>query len=1504
MIATQQIFSRKRAGCVRFALFLFSIAVFCPPQGLAVTGRTVDAKVDFGAVGDGVADDTAKLQTALNYLSTNLLLDAGVCLYLPEGTYKITNQLTFVAATNAVARTFQGITIRGNGMNGPGASVISSTSTNGALRFNVNDDFVLYNFKVQIQDLQFVAGVANAGAAIEVAKLTDTNIWLRTTPWLRNVEITRANTNCYFTYGFKGTGMLRAVFTDVNVTGQRPGMACGILLTNHYGYDVSGCFFSDADVAVDSKDGGEGNSLNNTTITNVNIGVRMQVGVANVSSSGGGTINCRISAHQIGVYIDKKSFATFHNTMFSGCGGSGACTNIYASKLRQSIVADNTFVGGSNQYGIVLAEDRVDIDSQNTIAYNQFGSFGTSVAIDTNVSLTKIIDNSNIQSNIVDNGINTYIVHGTPRPFYDSPAAHDTDEDLRWNSIATNYGSVINVTNYGARGDGVTDDTTALTNAMAALKSRLDSTGQGALYFPAGRYRTSKQLVLIQSEANWQKMAIYGDGSQVSVIEKATGFGTGIFKITCTSQVPTRVHNIRLSPTQLNSGTAFELIQQNGTNNGARSLIMHDVLINGSGNGYFTTAIVGQGLVRPLFQSCWSDSGGGAGSSGMKISGGYGFDWQGGKFGDMTAIAGSVDSLGGAVTIRGPGFCAGLNTRTGLTVNANGGTFALYRAHINALNCLVVSNASAASFALTETLWGGMGYDAPSSSLRFSNCTNIVVRDASLYSAPGTNRPLNTFIVLEGDRNQNVDISGNMLRFGDYEGTGINIAPGTANVSVYDNRFFNLPAIDIVNGEPTAAIALLPMEYRPELAGYWDMEEGTNSTVYGRNYLQHGTISGATWVAGKYGTGLLFDGINDRVTIDTPQFKEVMTNFTLMVWVKPAKGISGDTQGGGQSYVVSGASPDTNANHAAVNLSVGTNGIKVVENGATNAPAVIDWTGTVSPAMWTHVAVTYSNGVPRLYIDGVLMATGAASAGTVPHPGGSSWGGDSWGWYQGSMDEVRMIDRPLSAVEINVEANGAICDFNGSQATISAFTTAADWDGGAFPANDLILNIARFNKTSYANQFTNASYSLNGLIFGDGVTATADTTITISGQTGQQLKLGDSGIVMNAGAGKATINKIQLGADQSWINNSTNTLSVGTLGNLSSNIPYIVTLAGTGPIKITGVISDNAAGTTAVNVYGAAVTLSGANTFAGGTTVSAETLTGASSGALGAGNVTVSNGAALVLQNNAAIHTGVNLVLGPNAALTLAFTGSDKIGRLSLDGGTSWLTNGTYNATALGVLGTGTYTGSGSLDVGYYTLTGSATGNGTVSPASTNVLLGSSANFLITASNYYRIASLTTNGTSVGLAFDNNSTATNFVWSNVQVAGALVATFTEQITADPANTPYWWLAQYGLTNFTADAMLDADRDGLLTWQEYIAGTNPTNPASNFRITGSSTTSQGTVIRWSSASNRTYDLSCTTNLLQPFSVLTGASNLPATPPENVYTNPVQGGSAFYRISTCY
>jgi len=54
-------------------------------------------------------------------------------------------------------------------------------------------------------------------------------------------------------------------------------------------------------------------------------------------------------------------------------------------------------------------------------------------------------------------------------------------------------------------------------------------------------------------------------------------------------------------------------------------------------------------------------------------------------------------------------------------------------------------------------------------------------------------------------------------------------------------------------------------------------------------------------------------------------------------------------------------------------------------------------------------------------------------------------------------------------------------------------------------------------------------------------------------------------------------------------------------------------------------------------------------------------------------------------------------------------------------------------------------------------------------------------------------------------------------------------------------TPQAWLTQYNLTEggltFDEAEALDSDGDSFFNWQEFIAGTDPTNSASAFRIVG-------------------------------------------------------------------
>ena len=79
-----------------------------------------------------------------------------------------------------------------------------------------------------------------------------------------------------------------------------------------------------------------------------------------------------------------------------------------------------------------------------------------------------------------------------------------------------NLGSLfVNVKNYGAKGDGTTDDYANIMKAVAAIRdSQSGGFAKQSLYFPAGRYRVSLPIFL----DHWLGGGFYGDGPDQSVI--------------------------------------------------------------------------------------------------------------------------------------------------------------------------------------------------------------------------------------------------------------------------------------------------------------------------------------------------------------------------------------------------------------------------------------------------------------------------------------------------------------------------------------------------------------------------------------------------------------------------------------------------------------------------------------------------------------------------------------------------------------------------------------------------------------------------------------------------------------------------------------------------------------------------------------------------------------------------------------------------------------------------
>ena len=195
----------------------------------------------------------------------------------------------------------------------------------------------------------------------------------------------------------------------------------------------------------------------------------------------------------------------------------------------------------------------------------------------------------------------------------------------------------------------------------------------------------------------------------------------------------------------------------------------------------------------------------------------------------------------------------------------------------------------------------------------------------------------------------------------------------------------------------------------PGLVAAYSFSEATGLSVADRSGTGNGgTVSGAAWTAaGKYGSALSFDGVNDWVTVADAASLDVV-RVTLEAWVRPTALGSWRTvllkeRPGGLVYGLYGSQGG--------GMALG----QVDIGGERNA------LGSALPLnTWTHLAVTYDGSVLRLYVNGAASGT-AVVAGTIPASTGvlRIGGNGVWSeWFAGQIDEVRVYNRALSQAEI------------------------------------------------------------------------------------------------------------------------------------------------------------------------------------------------------------------------------------------------------------------------------------------------------------------------------------------------------------------------------------------------------------------------------------------------------------------------------------------------------
>lgn len=182
--------------------------------GVGAQARTVQARLrdsvsvkDFGAVGDGIADDTAAVQNALTYCTTN-----GVELFFPKGSYRTTAPLTIDRSANTLDPTqgvLQGISLRGSS---PASAQILSDHNGVCLNVLGGAGAGWHTF-FYIDGIEFTKKTQNRAAG-SVGLRIDQSAYL---------QIQRFDTS-YFEYGIDATDVLAGTIMD------------GTIRLNNYGF--------------------------------------------------------------------------------------------------------------------------------------------------------------------------------------------------------------------------------------------------------------------------------------------------------------------------------------------------------------------------------------------------------------------------------------------------------------------------------------------------------------------------------------------------------------------------------------------------------------------------------------------------------------------------------------------------------------------------------------------------------------------------------------------------------------------------------------------------------------------------------------------------------------------------------------------------------------------------------------------------------------------------------------------------------------------------------------------------------------------------------------------------------------------------------------------------------------------------------------------------------------------------------------------------------------------
>src|SRR4030042_1362592 len=223
----------------------------------------------------------------------------------------------------------------------------------------------------------------------------------------------------------------------------------------------------------------------------------------------------------------------------------------------------------------------------------------------------------------------------------------------------------------------------------------------------------------------------------------------------------------------------------------------------------------------------------------------------------------------------------------------------------------------------------------------------------------------------------------------------------------------------------------LIVDHDPGLVGCWLMNEGGGNRV---NDLSgngnHGTITGATWVPGKFGPCLSFDGDGDYVNLGlAPNIGNGGSQLSVCAWIK----VPTNTVPGFQ-VIIDKTSTGTDIFDFYIDSGEDIR-FRLFNESGSNAAGIYD-EGVLNVAnQWVFISGVFNGTKITVYKNGVPDNPNAANwvGGNIRSDSHTlsigAYNGGSGYYFNGSIDNVMIYKRALSASEIAQLCREPFCMF-------------------------------------------------------------------------------------------------------------------------------------------------------------------------------------------------------------------------------------------------------------------------------------------------------------------------------------------------------------------------------------------------------------------------------------------------------------------------------------------